>query len=410
MKNPFAVALQTLALLALLAVPLLAFTGVSSAAPLAPRATLLISLDTTQEQKKPLLGWLYRDYSRRISDKFRKILGRSGLELEIIDRANLHDLARELKNPSNVALFWLSHASDPRKILQAPLGALDPVIQDAHGSDVKRLFAHPHPNLRWLSVIACSSALILDETGEVISEANPPEIEKGQSIELPNLAPGIPPLLVQRYAVKKGAILAMGESAREARAFFRNLPAVRNGYQLKACADQDAPRPTLTVRRQSASPLEHPALAILWNEIALGSLPALPPESNQVRETPIPMERALAVLLDYARTGQARPIEVSTLFEGVRKYTKDFSLGDIELELWIPRRPPYREDFRIALSRVEKRPGVPLGTVTHLFEFKLTPGEQAELLEALEWLDPAINTLPKSLCPSLRPFMGRDFL
>jgi len=379
-------------------------TGIprAEASPLAPRATLLISLDTNQEEARPLSGWLYRNYSDKISRKFRNVLDHSGLELAIIDRADLHDLAREIKNPENVALFWLSHASDPRKILSGGRGAVDPVILDAHGSDVKRLFAGAHPNLRWLSVIACSSALTLDETGQVIDSEQPLELEREESRELADIAPGIPPLLVQRFAVKKGAIHAMGQAAREARRYFKYLPEVRAGYQLQICAAPDAPAPSLEVLRQGGSELEHPPLAVLWEKTLIGTLPGLesksPAQSQKIR---LSLAAFRKFLQKAAENGGGAPLEISTLFTGARKYARDFEVGDIKMTLHLPLPVPYREDLEITLARVNKSDGSALGTVTQLFELKLDTQERLKLLDALELIPAQDASHP---CPAIAPF------
>jgi hypothetical protein len=255
-----------------------------------------------------------------------------------------------------------------------------------------------------LSVIACSSGLILDETGEVISEENPPELEKGQSVEVPDVAPGIPALMVQRFTSKKGALAGMAHAARQAKGFFQAVPEVRAGYQLNTCPAAPM-QTTLELNRTRITSGEHPALALLWNQRRVGSIAPL---LGEAQTQSFDLDSFRSLLERSTESRQALLLEVSSLFVGARKLANNFALGDIRIHLRIRRPPPYARDLEIPLQRVEKRPGVPLGTVTHLFELKLTEEQRNEMLDSLALLNAPETIAP---CPALAPFaVSREVL
>lgn len=96
--------------------------------------------------------------SQRLIEKFKRHYSGDPKNLNIIAEATQEDLHRELSNPENKALFWVSHANsfNPDSGLSN-----ENVILDVEGNNVKDLFQKTHPGLRFLGVLGCRTAPIM---------------------------------------------------------------------------------------------------------------------------------------------------------------------------------------------------------------------------------------------------------
>jgi hypothetical protein len=105
----------------------------------------------------------------RLENKLEKIFHRNlGTEFvtKTIHNADQEILFRELNDPSNQAVFWVSHAgfqkSRRQKKAEIKSGiAPSPMILDYRGDDVSPVFKKNHPNLRLLAVMSCNVDQIL---------------------------------------------------------------------------------------------------------------------------------------------------------------------------------------------------------------------------------------------------------
>jgi hypothetical protein len=96
--------------------------------------------------------------SQRLIEQFRKHY-KQDLRLNIIPAATQAELHRELTNPQNEAVFWISHANSSTE--DAGLQSSS-VILDVEGNNVKDLFQKVHPDIKFLGVLGCRTAPILD--------------------------------------------------------------------------------------------------------------------------------------------------------------------------------------------------------------------------------------------------------
>jgi hypothetical protein len=109
----------------------------------------------------------YRTYVPKLEEQFRKQFEKTSYIIEILHDADQFQLWSVLHDPQNVAVFWLSHASwagasgDNFGLLSTHR------IIDAKGFDVTPVFEKIHPNLRFLAVIGCFSAEIMNQVGRV---------------------------------------------------------------------------------------------------------------------------------------------------------------------------------------------------------------------------------------------------
>jgi hypothetical protein len=101
-----------------------------------------------------------KDTTKRLVDQFRRHYKGITLPLKIIGNANQEDLHRELMNSENEAIFWVSHANSFNK--DDAFGNEDTII-DTDGNNVKDVFQKIHPSLRFVAVLGCRTAPIMDE-------------------------------------------------------------------------------------------------------------------------------------------------------------------------------------------------------------------------------------------------------
>jgi len=122
---------------------------------------LLTSLDPSTLPKIFYLHGFYDHYAQVLENDFRKYYRGSSYELIVKHNADRWDVYNTLHDSNNVAVFWVSHAAPITANVNAGIG-FDPLLVDYQNDDVKPLLKSIHPNLRWLSIVACNSQLILD--------------------------------------------------------------------------------------------------------------------------------------------------------------------------------------------------------------------------------------------------------
>jgi len=119
----------------------------------ADKLVLLTSLDP--DKNRPPL----RSSSWNINQKLENIFydkltpyHTSRDNIKIIHFATLSDLDRELSDPENKAIFWVSHSNGDNGN-----GALDKnIIVDFQGKDISEAFQHPSKQLNYLGFVGCN--------------------------------------------------------------------------------------------------------------------------------------------------------------------------------------------------------------------------------------------------------------
>jgi hypothetical protein len=101
-----------------------------------------------------------KETSLRLVEQFTKHYREFQLPLKVIREATQDDLHRELSDPRNDAVFWISHAVSSDS--QDGLG-FDDGILDFEGRNVRELFQNVHPSVRFLAVLGCKARPILEK-------------------------------------------------------------------------------------------------------------------------------------------------------------------------------------------------------------------------------------------------------
>ena len=118
------------------------------------QVTLLVSVEGSTR-----VLFKVTDTTKRLVDQFRNQYSGIKLPLKIIANANQEDLHRELLNPENEGVFWVSHANSFDQ--GQGLGNEDTII-DIEGNNVKDLFQQIHPSIRFVAVLGCRTAPIIE--------------------------------------------------------------------------------------------------------------------------------------------------------------------------------------------------------------------------------------------------------
>jgi hypothetical protein len=122
-----------------------------------PNVVLLSSLETPKiwyHSKK----WKIEKTLNKI---FYKRFKKSGLNIIIKEKVDQETLRKELLNPKNIAVFWVSHAKDNQDITSGV--SSDAAIVDYYGVDVKDHFKNIHPNMRYVGLVGCNAKNLLQE-------------------------------------------------------------------------------------------------------------------------------------------------------------------------------------------------------------------------------------------------------
>jgi hypothetical protein len=123
---------------------------------------LLVSLDP-RGNPKGLAGLIhnYSKYPAKLSQTFNKMFGDSGFDIQVVQNATRYDLFQALHSASNVGVFWVSHIMPVTGKSNSIVEISAPLL-DYQLSDVKPLFEEMNPNIRWVSLVACDSDLVIN--------------------------------------------------------------------------------------------------------------------------------------------------------------------------------------------------------------------------------------------------------
>jgi hypothetical protein len=128
-----------------------------------PQVALLISLDPDFYPKG--LASLFHDYNEypnKIEAAFRKSFENSDFDVEVFQGANVFDLYEAVTNqPETVGVFWVSHEA-PVNWSKIAGVEINPLLVDEQRADVKSVFREINPNIRWVSLVACDSNMIVN--------------------------------------------------------------------------------------------------------------------------------------------------------------------------------------------------------------------------------------------------------
>jgi hypothetical protein len=127
-----------------------------------PQVVLLVSLDPAF-YPKGLAAILhnYKKYPEKLESIFRGSFDDSVYDIQVIQNATADDLYRVLHSPTTAGVFWVSHEA-PISWNVTPGVQIDPLLVDEHEADVKSIFRDINPNVRWVSIVACQSNLVVN--------------------------------------------------------------------------------------------------------------------------------------------------------------------------------------------------------------------------------------------------------
>ncbi len=138
------------------------------------KVVLLTSVNT--RGLKSFFGKSYfQNYVQNLEEKFRKQFEGTSYVIEMVHDADQFDLWSVLHDPTNVAVFWLSHASLSGASSNSFQLLSTHKIIDARGFDITPVFEKVHPNLRFLAVIGCFSADIMNSIPKVSHDPKHPD-------------------------------------------------------------------------------------------------------------------------------------------------------------------------------------------------------------------------------------------
>jgi hypothetical protein len=157
-----------------------------------------------------------KTYIPKLAYLFQKEFESSKYIIEIVHEADQFDLWKVLHDPTNIAVFWLSHASLSESEVLGEQILRTHKILDSRGFDITPVFEQIHPNLRFLAVIGCFSSKILASLPEITDDL--------KVIDRPYLR-----LFTfhNKIEAKKGLRQAIAESKR-----VLDIPEIRLGFRL----------------------------------------------------------------------------------------------------------------------------------------------------------------------------------
>jgi hypothetical protein len=135
------------------------FLFISLSVMASSKVAVLISIENPDH--RPLFRSKDWSLSQDLRQYFEKKMGTTPFEIVFFEKATQEVLHRELSNPDNIALFWISHATS-FNTNNSGLGFDDTII-DSEGHNVKEIFQLIHPRMKYLSVLGCKAGPILDK-------------------------------------------------------------------------------------------------------------------------------------------------------------------------------------------------------------------------------------------------------
>lgn len=121
------------------------------------KVAVLISIENPDH--RPFYRSKNWSLSQDLREYFERKMGTTPFEIVFFKQATQEVLYRELSNPDNIAVFWISHATSFNSN-NSGLGFDDTII-DSTGHNVKEIFQLIHPGMKYLSVLGCKALPIL---------------------------------------------------------------------------------------------------------------------------------------------------------------------------------------------------------------------------------------------------------
>ncbi|HUP56850.1 MAG TPA: hypothetical protein VM598_05310 [Bdellovibrionota bacterium] len=315
--------------------------------PAADTVVLLTSLDIASSVP-PIWRWRYRDYNQKLEKEFRKHFAGKAFRLTVKHDADQHDLWRELRTPSNIAVFWVSHAAFAEGGAGAGGAA---AIVDRDGFDVAPVLQDGHPGLKFLAIVGCSSTQVLEKI------------------------PGF-----TEWTSRAGTHVASSDSKIDAKKGLKN--ALKESTQALSVAPSPLPCPeragipVLAYRRPVATadglPAKLRAARVLLKGILLGMLPPSSNEAPQLTRLHLPegarIERAadLKLLLSTGDSYGGHP--------------EPSDLGRLELSAEWP---------EARWNVFADAAGTPIGVTQHVYRYEgdLPPAPASEIYRPFHCVD-----------------------
>jgi hypothetical protein len=339
--------MRSAAALALLFSLVLAGEARAAVLPAADTVVLLTSLDIASSVP-PIWRWRYRNYNQKLEKEFRKHFAGKAFRLTVKHDADQHDLWRELRTPTNIAVFWVSHAAFAEGGAGAGGAA---AIVDRDGFDVAPVLQDGHPGLKFLAVVGCSSTQVLDTI------------------------PGF-----TEWTTKAGTRVASSDSKVDAKSGLKN--ALKESTEALSVAPSPLPCPEragipILAYRRAVTTAEGlsarlRAARVLLKGILLGSLPASASEAPQLTRLHLP---------EGARIERAADLKlVLSTGDSFGGHPEPSDLGRLELSAEWP--DPRWNVFADAA-------GTPIGVTQHVYRYEgaLPPAPASEIYRPYQCID-----------------------
>lgn len=127
-----------------------------------PTQTVVLLTSLNFEHLPEFLRDKFWNYHLKLERVFRNKFKGTGYRLVVKNHVNFHDVHETLRSPENVAVFFVSHGAVDSLNLRGGAG-IKPMLADEQGFDITEAFAAPHPNLRFLGLVACDSMRVIEQ-------------------------------------------------------------------------------------------------------------------------------------------------------------------------------------------------------------------------------------------------------
>lgn len=299
------------------------------------QVTLLTSFKT------PRIWYHKKDWevTKTLAKRFRKSFEESGLDFKIIHKATAADLSRELNNPENRAVYWVSHSNQAVELGQGI--KVPDLVYTINNIDVKNLFQKVHPNIKFLALIGCRGENLLNNYRKQGAYDNNPALKTFA------FKKKVDPRVGLRKALK-ASISLLGKKGRH-RMF---TPTIIASEQVKKpipsrCIEQEM----VTLRLTRSTDKESLASAELTLD---GRLLAFIPQSQQQQQ-----ELTVQLPVKFFNQSTRRKLTLSYLdSEGGDLGTLNFAAASMQWKLFA------------------KRDGTPIGQSKNLYLYKGKRNEQ----------------------------------
>lgn len=234
--------------------------------PPARNVVLMTSFDDSTFPQFFLEQWMYYyNYTGQLETIFRDHFNDGQYKLVVKHHAGASDIYDVLHDPKTAAVFWVSHAflglsSSTVSAIEVP-----PMLPDWTGVDITNAFMDIGPNVRWLSLVACDSQLIINHA-----------LQNGWDLSKS------PDLVINGTGHLVDAKEALTRALTSSNDLLRN----HQNFDPKAapqCASQTGV--PLTVTRHFAQDVDYPAVEVMDGEHILTVFPPRAKGSSQADQT-----------------------------------------------------------------------------------------------------------------------------